>query len=136
MITVGFVISSLPFGDDYIFIFFQLLGVSIRAGVPFALDFLPCFWKSLRGESLFIADLKEADYVLYKLTSDILSSTSPEELREILSFQGRAGVPSLAEEELDYTSSTGLSRKVFFTYVDLNGMVVELIPGGKELEVE
>ncbi len=113
----------------------QLLGVSVRAGVHIALDFLPCFWKSLKGEPLTIDDLKEADYVTYKLTSDILNSSTPEELQEILGFQGRARLP-MAEEEVDYSSCTGLTRKVFFTYVDLNGSVVELVSGGKEVEVE
>ena len=109
--------------------------MSIRAGVPIALDFLPCFWKSLKGEPLTLVDLKEADYVTYKLTSDVLKCTSSEEFQEVLSFQGRGRVP-LVDEEMDYSSTTGLTKKVVFTYVDLNGMTVELVPGGKEIEVE
>ena len=60
----------------YICIFFslslQLLGVSIRADVPIALDLLLCFWKSLKGQDLTLDDLKEADHVTYSLTKDII----------------------------------------------------------------
>lgn len=50
----------------------QLLGVAIRADVPIALDLLPCFWKSLKGEPLTMSDLKEADCVTYNLTQKML----------------------------------------------------------------
>ena len=50
----------------------QLLGVSIRADVPIALDLLLCFWKSLKGQDLTLDDLKEADHVTYSLTKDII----------------------------------------------------------------
>jgi len=109
--------------------------VSIRAGVPVALDFLPCFWKSLKGETLTLLDLKEADYITFRFTTDILNSTTSEVFQEVLGFRGSARMP-MVEEEMDYSSTTVLTKKVVFTYMDLNGMTVELVPGGKEIEVE
>ena len=44
----------------------------MRADVPVALDLLPCFWKSLKGEPLSISDLQEADFLTYSFTQQLL----------------------------------------------------------------
>ena len=53
-------------------LYFQLLGVAIRADVPVALDLLPCFWKSLKDEELTLQDIKDADVITYSLTKNII----------------------------------------------------------------
>ncbi len=109
--------------------------MAIRADMPIALDLLPCFWKSLKGEPLSLADLQDADCVTYKLTSRILDCDSAEELEEIVSglHQGR----SVTEEEGEsrdttYSHPTGLK----FVFIGLDGAEVELCTGGKERHVE
>lgn len=44
----------------------QLLGVAIRAGIPFGLDLASVFWKNLVGLKLDpVVDLQESDIVTY-----------------------------------------------------------------------
>ena len=64
----------MSYSEEKLLQFFgQLVGVAIRADVPIALDLLPSFWKSLKGETLSLADLKEADCITYHLTQKMLS---------------------------------------------------------------
>lgn len=54
-------------------LFMQLLGVAIRADVPFPLDLLSCFWKSLLGCPLDREeDLREADILTHKLLKNLV----------------------------------------------------------------
>ncbi len=64
----------MTYSEEKLLQFFgQLVGVAIRADVPIALDLLPSFWKSLKGQTLSLADLREADCVTYDLTEKILA---------------------------------------------------------------
>lgn len=111
----------------------QLLGVAIRADVPITIDFLPCFWKSLRGEPLSLEDLKEADCVTYNLTCKILGAESSSEFQEVVStLKHFAG----GTEEADYPAQSTAQRKLTFVYSTLNGVEVELVEGGRERIVE
>ena len=66
--------GDMSYSEEKLLQFFgQLVGVAIRADVPIALDLLPCFWKSLKGEPLSLEDLKEADCITYHLTEKMLS---------------------------------------------------------------
>ena len=69
----------MTYAEEKLLQFFgQLVGVAIRADVPMALDLLPCFWKSLKGQSLSLADLRDADCITFHLTEKMLSvSLSP-----------------------------------------------------------
>ena len=40
--------------------------------MPVALDLLPSFWKSLKGQRLGVADLREADCLTFNLTQQML----------------------------------------------------------------
>ena len=99
------------------------------------MDFLPCFWKSLKDEALTVSDLKEADYLTYKLTSEIMEVNNIEKLKSILDFMGRGGTNEVEEERENGTASRP-SKKHFFIYTTLNGIETELLPGGKEMEVQ
>ena len=113
----------------------QLLGVSVRADVPIAIDFLPCFWRSFKGETLSLDDLREADCVTYNLTSKMLSCSTPEEFDELVasvlhvhgSTEDGEGPPSTVA-----ASHEGLK----FTMTSLDGIEVELCPNAKETTVE
>lgn len=110
-----------------------MIGVAIRADVPITIDFLPCFWKSLKGESLSLEDLKAADYVTYNLTCKILEAQSVEELEEVVKSLGHICEPA---EEGELVTSTPYQRGLQFVYSSLNGMEVELVPGGREIVLE
>ena len=115
----------------------QLLGVAIRADMPIALDLLPCFWKSLKSEPLSLSDLKEADCVTYNLTQRMLDSGSPEEFEELVS--GLHHGKSIGEEEGEEQRGTVVSTHsagLMFLFTGLDGVEVELCPGGRERTVE
>ena len=113
----------------------QLLGVSVRADVPIAIDFLPCFWKSFKGETLSLEDLREADCVTYNLTSKILACSSPEEFEELVSSV--LHVRGSADEGEGPASSVPTAHEgLKFTLTGLDGIEVELCPNGKERRVE
>ena len=66
----------MSYSEEKLLQFFgQLLGVAIRADVPIALELLPCFWKSLKGETLSLEDLQDADCITYNLTQKMLQVT-------------------------------------------------------------
>ena len=66
--------GQMSYSEEKLLQFFgQLVGVAIRADVPIALDLLPCFWKSLKGEPLSLADLRDADCITFHLTEKMLS---------------------------------------------------------------
>ena len=112
----------------------QLLGVAIRADVPITIDFLPCFWKSLRGEALSLLDLKEADVVTYNLSCKILSAKSAQEFQEVVNSLKHIG--SRAGEEKEFPTHNGCEKKLTFVYHTLNGVEEELVEGGREVIVE
>ena len=115
--------------------FSQLLGVSVRADVPIAIDFLPCFWKSFKGETLSLTDLHEADCVTYNLTSKMLSSASPEEFDELVASVLHGRGPS-EEGEVASSSVSTVREGLKFTLTSLDGVEVELCQNGKERVVE
>lgn len=54
------------------FYIFQLLGITLRADIPFGLDLLDLFWKSLLDRDVDTnTDLSEADILTYKYLKDI-----------------------------------------------------------------
>ena len=64
----------MSYSEEKLLQFFgQLVGVAIRADVPIALDLLPCFWKSLKGEPLSLEDLRDADCITFQLTQKMIS---------------------------------------------------------------
>lgn len=114
-------------------LFPQLLGVAVRADVPITIDFLPCFWKCLKGEPLLLEDLREADSVTYNLTCKILSVESEAEFQEVVSTLKHIG--GGAGEEAETLSSQSSENELTFVYTSLNGVEVELVPGGREMSV-
>ena len=115
-----------------IFFLLQLLGVSVRADVPFAIDFLPCFWKSFKGEPLSLADLHEADCVTYNLTSKMLSCSSPEEFEELIASVLHGRGPSEEGEGGAPSSVATVHEGLKFTLTSLDGIEVELCQNGKQ----
>lgn len=111
----------------------QLLGVAVRADVPITIDFLPCFWKSLQWKPLSLVDLKEADCVTYNLTCKILSAESAVEFQEVVNSLHVGGGSG---EEREFPHHNGSHKKLTFVYNTLNGLEVELVPGGREIDVE
>lgn len=101
-----------------------------------ALDLLPCFWKSLKGEPLTLADLKEADYVTYNLTTRILECSSAEELEEIVSGLHHGNGVTDEEGPDEGVVSTHPSARLRFVFTRLDGVEEELCPGGKDKMVE
>ena len=103
--------------------------------MPIALDLLPCFWKSLKGEPLSLTDLKEADYVTYNLTKKILECISPEEFEELIS--GLHHGKGVADEDEGTAGSTHhMKTGLKFVFSGLDGIEVELCEGGQERLVE
>ena len=111
------------------------MGVSVRADVPIAIDFLPCFWKSFKGEPLSLADLHEADCVTYNLTAKMLTCSSPEEFEELIASVLHGRGPS-EEGEGGPSSVTTNHEGLKFTLTSLDGIEVELYQNGKERIVE
>ena len=69
--------GPMAYSEEKLLLFFgQLVGVAIRADVPMTLDLLPCFWKSLKGTPLSLADLRDTDCITYHLTEKMLSVRS------------------------------------------------------------
>ena len=106
--------------------------MAVRADVPITVDFLPCVWKSLKGEPLSLEDLKEADNVTYNLTCKMLSVESEAEFQEMVSTLKHIGGGAGEEGEFQ---SQGAESELTFVYTSLNGVEVELIPGGREVTV-
>lgn len=113
----------------------QLLGVSVRADVPIAIDFLPCFWKSLKGETLSLDDLHEADCVTYNLTSKMLSCSTAEEFEELIGSVLH-GHGSIEEGDGGPSSVAAIREGLKFTLTGLDGIEVELCQNGRERSVE
>lgn len=52
--------------------FYQLLGITVRADIPLGMDLLSCVWKLLvRTELDPVQDLKEADQLTYNYIKKI-----------------------------------------------------------------
>lgn len=102
--------------------------------MPITIDFLPCFWKSLRGESLSLEDLKEADCVTYNLTCKILSAESASEFQEVVQTLKHYGGGS--GEEAEFATQNNAQKTLTFEYSTLNGVEVELVEGGRDKIVE
>ena len=100
-----------------------------------ALDLLPCFWKSLKGDQLSLSDLQEADYLTYSFTQQLL------EVRQLA--RGRV-TPSLHTQAKDQASFNELvcgmggqttdesrtARGLVFTRTTLAGEEEELCDNG------
>eukprot|EP00041_Stephanoeca_diplocostata_P039548 m.1635171 g.1635171 ORF g.1635171 m.1635171 type:complete len:4171 (-) comp25420_c1_seq1:3546-16058(-) len=89
-----------------------LLGISLRSGVPLALDLLPCFWKSLVREPLDEHDLRAADCASADRLTKLLSFSSSEEFNEYVQ-DGDIGYacPGIGGERvLDLRQAMGLVR--------------------------
>uniref|UniRef100_A0A1X7UQ08 HECT domain-containing protein n=1 Tax=Amphimedon queenslandica TaxID=400682 RepID=A0A1X7UQ08_AMPQE len=122
--------GSMSYSEEKLLFFFgQLLGVSLRADVPVALDLLVCFWKSLKEEPLSLVDLKEADSVTYSLTQEILEAKDETSFNEIISSLCQdtdthtAGTDTHAVGT-DTTHTTGTdthTASLTFTYRNLRG---------------
>lgn len=80
-------------------------------------------------------DLKEADSVTYNLTCKILSVESPEEFQEVVSNLRHMGGRG-AGEEAEFQTQSSEDDLLTFVYTSLNGVEVELVPGGRERTVE
>ena len=74
-----------------------------------------------------MVDLQEADYVTYNLTRKILSVESAEEFQSVVNNRGLGG--GAGEEG-------SAQKQLTFVYNSLNGLEVELVPGGREMTVE
>ena len=109
--------------------------MSVRADVPFAIDFLPCFWKSFKGETLSLEDLCEADCITYNLTNKMLTCSSPEEFDELIASVLHGRGPSEEGEGTPSSVST-IHEGLKFTLTSLDGIEVELCQNGKERTVE
>ena len=90
-------------------------------------------WKSLKREPLSLEDLKEADSVTYNLTCKILSVESESEFQEVVSTLKHIGRGAGEEAEFQIQGS---EHELTFVYHSLNGLEVELVPGGKQITVE
>lgn len=138
--------GDMSYSEEKLLQFFgQLVGVAIRADVPIALDLLPCFWKSLKGETLLLDDLREADCITYHLTQKLLAvspqfscahhsilwshtqCSSVEEFDELLAGlthnHGRG-------DERDGGTST-YPQGLTFVYHTMTGQEAELCSGGR-----
>ncbi|GFO01128.1 HECT domain-containing e3 ubiquitin protein ligase 4 [Plakobranchus ocellatus] len=106
--------GKMTYPEENLLIFIgQLLGITIRAGIPLGLDLLSTVWKLLVGMTLDpCLDLQEADAVTYKYIKRIEMAESEEELESVL------GEPSPR-----------------FMYTTLNGIDAELVPGGRSTPV-
>ena len=74
---------------DVMFLYgFQLLGIVIRAELPFGLELLPCFWKNLVGLPLDPnSDLRDADVITYNYIKNF--ETVRHFFASIFPFRGR-----------------------------------------------
>ena len=79
-------------------------------------------------------DLKEADCVTYNLTCKILSAKSANEFREVVNNLRHIG--GGAGEDREFPMQNGCQKKLTFVYSTLNGVEVELVPGGRQTDVE
>jgi hypothetical protein len=62
----------------------QLLGIALRADIPFPLDALPSFWKNLAGTPLTLKDIAEADYATALALEKVGGAASADELATVL----------------------------------------------------
>lgn len=115
---------------------FQLLAVAIRADVPIALDLLPSFWKSLKGEPLSLADLREADCVTYNLTCKLLECSTPEEFDELVGGLIHHVKEPPGEEGERTTVAAVTPENLKFIFSGLDGIEYELCPNGREKTVQ
>jgi len=93
--------------------FGQLLGFSLRSGIPLQLDMMPTFWRSLLDMPLTNwSESKTFDSVTNAYIS-LIESLTEESFEEFL-------------EENDWPK---------FTYISLSGDLVELCPGGADIHL-
>eukprot|EP00092_Neocalanus_flemingeri_P030552 GFUD01033172.1.p1 GENE.GFUD01033172.1~~GFUD01033172.1.p1 ORF type:complete len:4225 (-),score=861.78 GFUD01033172.1:307-12981(-) len=106
--------GPLNYGEERMLQFFgQLLGISLRSGIPLPLNLMPTFWASLVNlPCLSWSECKELDPVSNLFLSNVESVTKEK-----------------FENFLDENSFPK------FTYHSLNGEVVELCPGGVNISL-
>ena len=93
--------------------------------------------QSLKSEPLSLSDLKEADCVTYYLTQRMLDCGSPVVFEELVTglHQGK----SMGEEEGEESQGmmvSAHSNGLRFLFTGLDGVEMELCPGGRERPVE
>ena len=94
--------------------FGQMLGVSLRSGIPMALNMMPTFWRSLVSDPLVDwAESRDLDPVTFNYISSLQSLTQ-------------------------ITAQTFLEENDFpkFTFHSLTGEIIELRPGGFHISVD
>ena len=103
------------YGEEKMLQFFgQMLGVSLRAGIPLALNLMPTFWRSLVSDPVVDwSECKELDPVTFNYISSLQSLT---EVTAITFW-----------EENDFPK---------FTFHSLTGEIIELRPGGFDISVD
>ncbi|KAK3084084.1 hypothetical protein FSP39_007865 [Pinctada imbricata] len=92
------------FPEEKLLQFFgQLLGITMRADIPFGLDLLSSLWKVLVGVDLDpVADLKEADLLTYNYIKKIEMVESESELQTLCSdVYSRFMYTTLSREEVE-----------------------------------
>jgi E3 ubiquitin-protein ligase HECTD4 len=64
--------------------FGQLIGIALRADIPFPIDALPCFWKTLAGAPLSLKDIADADFPSASALDQVRGAASADELAEVV----------------------------------------------------
>ncbi|GAB6029828.1 putative E3 ubiquitin-protein ligase HTD4 [Chamberlinius hualienensis] len=105
----------LRFSDEKMLQFFgQLLGISIRAGIPLPIDLVPAFWKQLVGVPLDpITDLMDVDILTCNYIKEF----------------------DLVENARDLSQLLEEHHNPHFVYTNLNGDKVELCSDGQNIPV-
>ncbi|XP_059095573.1 probable E3 ubiquitin-protein ligase HECTD4 [Tigriopus californicus] len=62
----------------------QLMGIALRAGIPFVLDMVPSFWKALLHEHIAESDLRLMDPNLFHYMADIQDCQDPSNFDTLL----------------------------------------------------
>lgn len=110
-----------------------------------ALDLLPCFWKSLKGEPLTISDLQEADFLIYSFTQKLLE-VNPS-LVCVCVLSAHFHIPQAKDEasfgelvcgvnhSLEEGSLQQRHQGLVFTHRTLAGLEEDLCEGGRDRPV-
>jgi len=103
------------YGEEKMLQFFgQMLGVSLRSGIPMALNMMPTFWRSLVSDPVVDwRECRDLDPVTFNYISSLQSLTQ-------------------------ITAQTFLEENDFpkFTFHSLTGEIIELRPGGCHISLE
>merc|ERR1719219_845084 len=107
--------GPINYGEEKMLQFFgQMLGVSLRSGIPLALNLMPTFWRSLVNDPLLDwRECRDLDPVTFNYVSSLQSLT-------------------------ELTAQSFLEENDFpkFTFHSLTGEIIELRPGGFHIPVD